>query len=222
MLGKPRVLAAPVVEGTGWVNCAHGRSPIPAPATLAILGARGVGVTQCDEPHELVTPTGAALLAEFVERFGAMQSLVAAKIGYGLGTRDNQTEFQLDGLNSNSGMDEGGMAIPNVDSVAEFNVQTSSFSAENGRNPVQVLAVTHLPQVAACAHHHFVVSKSAQGGVTTSEVQSVQGPAREEEVARMLGGTRSSATSLAHAQELLSTAARPAQAEPAGAKRRRA
>jgi len=86
----------------------------------------------------------------------------------------------------------------------------------------QVLAVTHLPQVAACAHHHFVVSKSAQGGVTTSEVQSVQGPAREEEVARMLGGTRSSATSLAHAQELLSTAARPAQAEPAGAKRRRA
>ena len=66
MLGKPRVLAAPVVEGTGWVNCAHGRFPVPAPATLAILGARGIGVTQCDEPHELVTPTGAALLAEFV------------------------------------------------------------------------------------------------------------------------------------------------------------
>src|SRR5579885_297291 len=60
----------------------------------------------------------------------------------GMGTRDNQTEFQLDGLNSNAGMDEGGMAIPNVDAVAEFNVQTSSFSAENGRNPVQVLVVT--------------------------------------------------------------------------------
>jgi pyridinium-3,5-bisthiocarboxylic acid mononucleotide nickel chelatase len=91
LLGKPRVLAAPVVEGTGWVNCAHGRFPVPAPATLAILGARGVGVTQCDEPHELVTPTGAALLAEFVENFGPMQSLVAEKIGFGLGTRDNQT-----------------------------------------------------------------------------------------------------------------------------------
>jgi uncharacterized protein (DUF111 family) len=50
ILGKPRVLAAPVVEGVGWMNCAHGRFPIPAPATLAILGARGVGVTQCDEP----------------------------------------------------------------------------------------------------------------------------------------------------------------------------
>ena len=91
LLGKPRVLAAPVVEGTGWVDCAHGRFPVPAPATLAILGARGIGVTQCDEPHELVTPTGAALLAEFVENFGPMQSLVAEKIGFGLGTRDNQT-----------------------------------------------------------------------------------------------------------------------------------
>jgi uncharacterized protein (TIGR00299 family) protein len=91
MLGKPHVLAAPAVEGVGWVNCAHGRFPIPAPATLAILGARGVGVTQSDEPHELVTPTGAALLAEFVEEFGPMQNLVAEKIGFGLGTRDNQT-----------------------------------------------------------------------------------------------------------------------------------
>ncbi|HKS36840.1 MAG TPA: nickel pincer cofactor biosynthesis protein LarC [Verrucomicrobiae bacterium] len=91
LLGKPRVLAAPVVEGTGWINCAHGRFPVPAPATLAILGERGVGVTQCEEPHELVTPTGAALLAEFVEDFGPMEGLVAAKIGYGLGTRDNRT-----------------------------------------------------------------------------------------------------------------------------------
>lgn len=91
MLGKPRVLAAPVVEGVGWVNCAHGRFPIPAPATLAILGARGVGVTQTDEPHELVTPTGAALLAEFAESFGPMSGLVAERIGFGLGTRDNHT-----------------------------------------------------------------------------------------------------------------------------------
>ncbi len=91
LLGKPRVLASPVVEGTGWIRCAHGRFPVPAPATLAILGARGIGVTQCNEPHELVTPTGAALLAEFVESFGAMENLVAEKIGFGLGTRDNQT-----------------------------------------------------------------------------------------------------------------------------------
>ena len=91
LLGKPRVLAAPVVEGTGWVNCAHGRFPVPTTATLEILGARGIALTQCEEPHELVTPTGAALLAEFVEHFGPMTGLVARKIGYGLGTRDNKT-----------------------------------------------------------------------------------------------------------------------------------
>ena len=91
LLGKPRVFASPVVEGTGWIRCAHGRFPVPAPATLAILGARGIGMTQCEEPHELVTPTGAALLAEFVEHFGAMDNLVAEKIGFGLGTRENNT-----------------------------------------------------------------------------------------------------------------------------------
>src|SRR5215471_18658560 len=72
MLGRPRILASPVVEGSGWINCAHGRFPIPAPATLAILGARSIALTQCDEPHELVTPTGAALLAELAEEFAPM------------------------------------------------------------------------------------------------------------------------------------------------------
>ena len=91
LLGQPRILASPVIEGTGWIDCAHGRFPVPAPATLAILGARGVGVTQCEEPHELVTPTGAALLGEFAENFGPMQGLVAEKTGFGLGTRENRT-----------------------------------------------------------------------------------------------------------------------------------
>ena len=91
LLGKPRVFASRVIEGTGWIDCAHGRFPVPAPATLAILGERGIGITQCEEPHELVTPTGAALLAEFVESFGPMENLVAEKIGFGLGTRENKT-----------------------------------------------------------------------------------------------------------------------------------
>lgn len=73
------------------LRCAHGTYPIPAPATLGILAARGVPVTQCDEPHELVTPTGAALLAEFVESFGPMREFVPSKIGFGVGTRDNRT-----------------------------------------------------------------------------------------------------------------------------------
>jgi len=91
LLGKPRVLASRVIEGNGWIDCAHGRFPVPTPATLAILGERQVPITQTSEPHELVTPTGAALLAEFAESFAPMDGLVAEKIGFGLGTRENKT-----------------------------------------------------------------------------------------------------------------------------------
>jgi uncharacterized protein (TIGR00299 family) protein len=91
LLGTPRVLSAPVVEGIGWINCAHGRFPIPAPATLGILAERKIPISQCEEPAELVTPTGAAILAEFAEGFGPMQNLTAERVGYGLGTRNNKT-----------------------------------------------------------------------------------------------------------------------------------
>lgn len=67
----------------------------------------------------------------------------------------------------------------------------------------QVLAVTHLPQVAACADHHGVVSKRLQGASTVSTVTLVQGEQRVAEVARMLGGERLSTTTLAHAREML-------------------
>jgi DNA repair protein RecN (Recombination protein N) len=83
----------------------------------------------------------------------------------------------------------------------------------------QVLAVTHLPQVAACADHHFVVSKRSAGGATRSDVDAVHGEARVAEVARMLGGERLSGTSLAHAQEMIAVAGAPAPAPPRGRKR---
>jgi DNA repair protein RecN (Recombination protein N) len=73
----------------------------------------------------------------------------------------------------------------------------------------QVLAVTHLPQVAACADHHFVVAKRPEDGRVRSDVTPVAGEARVAEVARMLGGERLSGTSLAHAQEMLSVGATP-------------
>lgn len=91
MLGKPRVLAGPAIDGTGWIDCAHGRFPIPAPATLEVLAARGVPISQCDEPNELITPTGAALLAELAESFAPMQGLVPTRIGCGVGGRENRT-----------------------------------------------------------------------------------------------------------------------------------
>jgi len=67
----------------------------------------------------------------------------------------------------------------------------------------QVLAVTHLPQVAACADHHLVVSKQRKGTQTLSSVCAVQGESRVAEIARMLGGERLSGATLAHAKEML-------------------
>ncbi|HSV48267.1 MAG TPA: DNA repair protein RecN [Ramlibacter sp.] len=77
----------------------------------------------------------------------------------------------------------------------------------------QVLSVTHLPQVAACADHHLVVTKHSDKSGTYSGVLPVQGEQRVAEVARMLGGEHLSGTTLAHAKEMLG-AGRAAAREP--------
>lgn len=84
----------------------------------------------------------------------------------------------------------------------------------------QVLAVTHLAQVAACAHQHLVVSKALSQGVTTSDIREVNGEERVREVARMLGGTVTD-TSRAHAQVMVDTAHAPSADQGSAAKRRR-
>ena len=67
----------------------------------------------------------------------------------------------------------------------------------------QVLAVTHLPQVAACGDHHLLVSKRQSGTTTHSTVTPIAQEDRVRELARMLGGNERSEVSLAHARELL-------------------
>jgi DNA repair protein RecN (Recombination protein N) len=82
----------------------------------------------------------------------------------------------------------------------------------------QVFAITHLPQIAARAHHHIRVQKGARGGVTTADIAVLDGDERVEEIARMLGGDADSQTSRAHAREQLA-AASAAGALPATAPR---
>ena len=85
-LGVEKVFASHLRDGHGFIECAHGRFPVPAPATLEIL--KGIPLEQIDEPHELITPTGAALVAEFSQTFGLMPKMQVEKIGYGLGMRE--------------------------------------------------------------------------------------------------------------------------------------
>ena len=84
----------------------------------------------------------------------------------------------------------------------------------------QVLAVTHLAQVAACADQHLIVSKSIAGRQAATDVRPLAREARVGEVARMLGGERL-ATSLAHAQQLIEHATAPTRAAGPSAKPRR-
>lgn len=70
----------------------------------------------------------------------------------------------------------------------------------------QVFVISHLPQIAARAHHHIVVAKGAKGGVTTADITVLDGTNRVAEIARMLGGDPESKVSRAHARELIESA----------------
>jgi DNA repair protein RecN (Recombination protein N) len=72
----------------------------------------------------------------------------------------------------------------------------------------QVLCVTHLPQVAACADAHFRVAKTGDGESVRSDLAQLKAPERVEELARMLGGTAITAKTRAHAREMLDSGAR--------------
>jgi uncharacterized protein (TIGR00299 family) protein len=85
-LGVRRVFASPPRLGGGSVASEHGRIPVPAPATLALL--RGAPVELGPVPVELTTPTGAVLLATLVEDWGAPPPFRARAVGIGAGARD--------------------------------------------------------------------------------------------------------------------------------------
>ncbi len=85
LLKVDRVMVSPLAEGRGWIDSAHGRFPVPAPATLEILA--GLPLGSVDEAFEFITPTGAAIVAEFAEQSGPMPAMTVEKIGYGVGSR---------------------------------------------------------------------------------------------------------------------------------------
>ena len=85
-LDADEVVVSPVHVGSGQVKCAHGILPVPAPATAYIL--RDVPVYGGSIKGELCTPTGAALLVYFADRFGQMPMMKVNAIGYGMGTKD--------------------------------------------------------------------------------------------------------------------------------------
>ncbi len=86
LLGVGRIICSPVPTGTGFVEIAHGRCSIPAPATGELL--RCVPLASFDCEGELTTPTGAAIVAALVDEFGPVPAMTVEKIGYGAGQKD--------------------------------------------------------------------------------------------------------------------------------------
>lgn len=84
-IGPTRIVTSPLVTGRGWTDSSHGRIPVPAPATLEIL--RGAPISEMGD-RELITPTGAALLAAASDSFGPLPPMRLDAIGYGAGTSD--------------------------------------------------------------------------------------------------------------------------------------
>ena len=82
-----RVVCSPLPVGRGFVEAAHGRPPLPAPATLALL--QGAPLYGVEVEAELVTPTGAALVAALADAYGPLPRITLEAVGYGAGTRDS-------------------------------------------------------------------------------------------------------------------------------------
>lgn len=86
MLNVDEIYSSYIHVGTGFVNCAHGRIPVPAPATLDIL--KGIPIYSKGIRSELVTPTGAAIIKALAKDFIPMPEMIIEEIGYGLGKKD--------------------------------------------------------------------------------------------------------------------------------------
>ena len=86
LLGVEQAICSPVPTGHGFVEIAHGRCAIPAPATAELL--KGVPLASCDVEGELTTPTGAAIISTIIDRFGTLPAMSVERIGYGAGQHD--------------------------------------------------------------------------------------------------------------------------------------
>jgi uncharacterized protein (TIGR00299 family) protein len=86
MLDVEKIYASPVHVGTGFVKCAHGKIPVPAPATLEIL--KDIPIYSKGIRSELVTPTGAAILKALVDEFMERPKMTVETVGYGIATKD--------------------------------------------------------------------------------------------------------------------------------------
>ena len=87
-INPDKIISSIVNDGYGFIECAHGTMSVPVPATSEIFANSNVRFRQIDIDTELVTPTGAAIIAEVAEEFTTLPAMTTNKIGWGAGTKD--------------------------------------------------------------------------------------------------------------------------------------
>ncbi|MEM9399038.1 MAG: nickel pincer cofactor biosynthesis protein LarC [Verrucomicrobiota bacterium] len=129
------IFASIPVEGTGTIHCQHGHYPIPAPATWAILNQAAIPFKQIEIDSELITPTGAAILAEFVKAWGPLETFTIEKTGYGLGQRnfkDHPNALRVSLGHTVSTSTNAPSSSPlNKDTVTQLTTNLDDLSSEN-------------------------------------------------------------------------------------------
>jgi uncharacterized protein (TIGR00299 family) protein len=171
--------ASSLVEGTGWIQCAHGKFPLPAPATAEILA--GIPLSQSSLPYEMITPTGAAILKANVASFGPLQNFVTTQIGYGLGTRDlpEQPNVLRALIGTVPTAEEAKTINPQEDEVTVFETNLDDLTPEE-----LALATDHLWKAGAL---DVVTSPlSMKKGRPGWQLQVIVTPGRESEWASLI------------------------------------
>lgn len=167
ILDVDRVTSSALAQGTGVVRSTHGLLPVPAPAVVALLTAAGAPTYGTELPHELTTPTGAALLAALADGWGPMPSMTVEASGFGAGTRDLDGQPNAVQVVIGTAADAGGEGQPirlleaNVDDVTG-----------------EVLAHTVAALLAAGAHDAWITPVVAKKGRPAHVVSVVCDPAR--------------------------------------------
>lgn len=181
VLGIDRIVCSPIAVGHGTVRAAHGVLPNPAPAVVELLARRHVPSRGIDDPRELATPTGVALMVALADSFGPMPSMLVESIGYGAGTADipgrpNVVQVVVGAeVSSRAATGRDGSGQP----VQAFEANVDDVSGE-------VLAHAIAALLAAGAHDAWATPIVMKKGRPAHTVHALCDPARAAEVAAVL------------------------------------
>lgn len=167
LLEADRIECSPIPTGTGFIQIAHGRVSVPAPATADLL--TGIPLAHSDVKAELTTPTGAAIVSTMADRFGSLPEMRIARIGYGAGDRDLESQANVlrlivgEANDVATSSDEVWVLETNLDDCSAewvghcvsqlwelpiLDVYTSSISMKKNRPATKLTVLVQKPQIA--------------------------------------------------------------------------